>query len=201
MATESLVPPTPSGEGPVTIEEWLRLPEKLGAELIHHRIVYKALPDPAHGSAQLGLGALLFGPFNRTRGSADQPGGWWLASEVDLDLEGDGVRPDLCGWRRDRHAQRPRPGPKGAVTVAPDWVCEVLSPSTMDVDVEDKRVIYHRAGVGHYWLVDPERRSLTVLRHTPDGYLYALTAFRNHIVRAEPFREIDLSMRQVFPDD
>jgi Uma2 family endonuclease len=54
----------------------------------------------------------------------------------------------------------------------------------MDLDVEDKRVVYHCAGVGHYWFVDPERRSLTVLRHTPDGCLYALTTFHNHIVRA-----------------
>ena len=80
-------------------------------------------------------------------------------------------------------------------------MCEVLSPSTTSVDLEDKRVLYHRAGVAHYWLLDFERRSLTVLRHSSEGYLYMLSAFRDDIVRAEPFDAIDLHMRQVFPDD
>ena len=195
------VPPTQPERRDATIEEWLAIPHEKGAQLIRGRLVYEALPDPLHGRSAGGLFAQLDGPFDRAKGDRDRPGGWWLSMEVDLKLGTDGVRPDLCGWRREKHPRCPRPGPKGFVTEAPDWVCEVLSPSTTSVDLEDKRVLYHRAGVAHYWLLDFERRSLTVLRHSSEGYLYMLSAFRDDIVRAEPFDAIDLHMRQVFPDD
>lgn len=63
------------------------------------------------------------------------------------------------------------------------------------------RAIYHREGVGHDWIVDPERKNLTVLRRTDEGYLYARSASRNHLVRAEPFGEVELRMRDIFPDE
>ncbi len=198
MATESLPSVAP---GAVTIEEWQAIPSEKGAWLLNGRLVYEAMPDPRHGSAAGALFAQLFGPFHRVKGADDQPGGWWLSMEVDMQLGADGVRPDLCGWRRDRHPRRPQPGPRGVVTAAPDWACEVLSPSTMRFDLQEKRAIYHAAGVAHYWLLDYERRSLTVLRRSPEGYVYVLSAFRDDLVRAEPFDDIDLPMRQVFPDD
>jgi Uma2 family endonuclease len=203
MANESSpsVLPAQAERHEATIEAWLAIPHEKGAQLIRGRFVYEAMPDPLHGRSAGGLFAQLFGPFDRAKGDRDQPGGWWLSMEADLKLGTDGVRPDLCGWRREKHPRCPRPGPKGVVTEAPDWVCEVLSPSTTSVDLEDKRVIYHRAGVAHYWLLDFERRSLMVLRHSPEGYLYILSAFRADIVRAEPFDAIDLHLRQVFPDE
>src|SRR4051812_4209213 len=103
-----------------TVAEWLAQPDERGAELIHGRIVYKAFPAPEHGRAQRKLGEIL-GPFDRRPGGADRPGGWWIATEVDLEIVGEGVRPDLVGWRRNRIPILPQPTPGGAVTERPDW--------------------------------------------------------------------------------
>jgi Uma2 family endonuclease len=47
---------------------------------------------------------------------------------------------------------------------APDWVLEVLSPSTAGHDQVLKRLIYERAGVREFWLVHPMDRVLTIYR-------------------------------------
>jgi Uma2 family endonuclease len=87
------------------------------------------------------------------------------------------------------------------VDIRPDWVCEVLSPSTASRDVIEKQRTFHRAAVPHYWVVHPERAVLTVLRWHADGYLVALTAGRDETVRAEPFAEIEIRVGELFGDD
>jgi Uma2 family endonuclease len=121
--------------------------------------------------------------------------------EVDLEISGLGCRPDLLGWRRDKHPVMPAPDRRGVVTVAPDWICEVLSPSTAHVDMGDKRLGYHRAGVAHYWLLDPGNGTLTVLRWTAEGYLVALVAGRHETVRTAPFEEVEIEVGNLFGDD
>lgn len=183
-----------------TIAEWLAEPEERGAELIHGRLVYKALPSPEHGRAQRKLGAFL-DAFDGRPGEEGRPGGWWLATEVDLVLDGDGVRPDLAGWRRDRVPVLPEAPPGGAVSERPDWVAEVLSSSTAARDLGDKRSIYHAAGVGHYWIVDPANRILIVYRWTREGYLFTLSAGVGALVRAEPFEALELRVGLLFGDE
>lgn len=48
------------------------------------------------------------------------------------------------------------------LTLAPDWVCEVLSPSTVRLDRVRKNHVYAREGVGHLWFVDPLAHTLEV---------------------------------------
>ncbi|MCC6559075.1 MAG: hypothetical protein IT372_39630 [Polyangiaceae bacterium] len=55
--------------------------------------------------------------------------------------------------------------------------------------------------MGHYWLIDPERETLTVQRWTRDGYLYVLGARRGDRVRAEPFEAVELNVGVPFGDD
>ena len=183
-----------------TLEDWLAIPEERRAELIDGRIVYQAMPGPVHGTTQGNTFAVLRGPYAR-RGGGDSPGGWWLSLEVDLNIAGLGCRPDVLGWRRDRHATRPAPDPRGLVTAVPDWICEVLSPSTAHVDMGDKRLGYHRAHVEHYWLVDPINGTLTVLRWTEEGYLVALVAGRGEKVRAEPFEAVEIDVSELLGEE
>ncbi|MDE2791595.1 MAG: Uma2 family endonuclease [Paracoccaceae bacterium] len=42
----------------------------------------------------------------------------------------------------------------------PDWVCELLSPSTRQLDQSEMRDLYAREGVRHLWFVDPDARTL-----------------------------------------
>jgi Uma2 family endonuclease len=111
-----------------------------------------------------------------------------------------GCRPDVLGWRRDKHGYLPKPDARGVVTAVPDWICEVLSPSTSRVDVGEKRVGYHLAGVPHYWLADPSNGTLTALQWTAEGYLWALTAGPGDRVRVPPFADVEIDVSALFGD-
>src|SRR5262249_54033216 len=133
------------------------------------------------------------------RPGGKRPGGWWIVTEVEIQLDDKEVyRPDVTGWRRERLEVLPKEPP---IVVRPDWVCEVLSRSNARYDRVKKMRVYHRSGVPHYWLVDPDDETLSVFRWTPDGYLLALAAERGDRVRAEPFGEIERSVRPLFDED
>lgn len=180
-----------------TLADWLAQPEERRLELIDGEFVEKASPTPRHADAQRGAIVLVAGAFHR-RGGRGGPGGWWILPEVDLVLGGDGYRPDLAGWRRDRHPTMPGERP---VTARPDWICEVLSSSNASTDTVRKMQRYHRAGVPHYWVLDPRTQTLAVWRHAPEGYLNVLVAERGQTVRAEPFDAIELAVGLFFGDD
>jgi Uma2 family endonuclease len=168
-------------------------------EVIHGVVVRKADPTAEHGDAQAGLVAALRPAFHRRQSDDNGPGGWWILSEVDVELERhEVVRPDLSGWRRERVPTRQVGRP---VRERPDWVCEILSISNAKADLVDKLEIYHRAEVPHYWIVDPATETLTVHRWTREGYLIALRAGRDAQVRAEPFGAIELRIGALFGDE
>ena len=174
------------------IPEAERFHELIGGELIE-----KAAPSGEHGGAQFAIGA-IYGPFQRPRGPGG-PGGWWFASEVEVRLgTGEIVRPDVLGWRRERCPQRPSGTP---VTVSPDWICEVVSPSNSSNDTVKKVRAYHRNEIPHYWLLDPGPGTLTVLRWSAEGYITVLSAERGEVVRAEPFAELEVAVASLFGDD
>lgn len=172
--------------------------DDVSAEVIDGTVVEKAAPSAEHGDAQSFFALLLKGPFQRRPGRGG-PGGWWILTEVEIEFETHEVyRPDLSGWRRERAPQRPTGRP---VRLRPDWVCEVLSPSTAKNDLVEKLRTMHACGVPHYWIADPEHETLTVLRWMAEGYLTALTAKRGDRVRAEPFDAIEIDLGTVFGDE
>jgi Uma2 family endonuclease len=182
-----------------TIVDWLAQPEGMRFELIAGQLVQKALPDFEHGLAQFGLSARLIPVFHRrSGGGAGQPGGWWIVGEVDVQLGEHGFRPDLAGWRRDRHPERPTGRP---ITMRPDWICETLSRSNASNDTIVKTWHYHRAGVPLYWIVDPDTRSLAVFRDSAEGYVNVLVAHAGERVRAEPFDALELPIGALFGED
>jgi Uma2 family endonuclease len=166
-------------------------------ELIDGEIVEKAAPSGEHGGAQAGVVGSLLPSFGRRPGGR-WPGGWWFASDVDIQLGEDICRPDVLGWRRDRVPAQPRGMP---VRTIPDWVCEIVSGSNRRNDVVRKKRIYHRSEIGHYWILDPDEATLSVYRWHPDGYLEVLAAERGQRVRAEPFDAIELAVGVLFGDD
>lgn len=184
--------------GPFTIADWLAQPEESRLELIDGDFIEKAAPTIQHGVAQLSTGGAIGAAFSRKSGGGGRPGGWWIATEVDLVLEGRGYRPDLAGWRRERMPIMPSERP---ITLRPDWLCEIVSDSNRATDTVTKLRRYHHAGVPHYWILDQVDRTLTVYRHHADGYLVAVRAEASEKVRAEPFEAIELQVASLFGDD
>jgi Uma2 family endonuclease len=180
-----------------TIADWLAQPENKRFELIDGELVPKALPDFEHGDVQSSLGAVLKPEFHR-RGGGSHPGGWWIASEVDIQLGEEGFRPDLCGWRRDRVPTRPTGRP---VIIRPDWIGETLSKSNASNDTIRKMWHYHRAAVPHYWILDPDTKSLAVYRDSPEGYVNIRVAHAGETVRIEPFDAIEIRVGLLFGED
>jgi len=134
------------------------------------------------------------------------PGGsgkrWWLTLVVVVYLAGEGMRPDVAGWRIDRCPTPPQRvnvgGHLGVVVVAPDWVCEVLSTSTVSRDVGVKWKAYQRAGVESYWLVDVLHESLTVYRRTEKSYEVVEMLCQGETARLPPFEDIDFERGPLF---
>jgi Uma2 family endonuclease len=169
-------------------EELRALPESLVGEIIGGQLVTHPRRAAAHASVASNLGGELHGPFRRGRGG---PGGWIVLDEPELHLHGDVLVPDLAGWRRERMPVLPD---ATAFELAPDWVCEVLSPSTTAVDRADKLPVYARESVAHAWLLDPIAKTLEVLR-LEAGAWRLVGAWRDDaVIRAEPFDAIELEL-------
>lgn len=169
----------------------LALPENRVGEIIDGQLYSHPRPAALHCQAASVLGEELGPPFKRGRGG---PGGWIILDEPELHLgpRPDVLVPDLAGWRRARMPELPD---AAHIDLAPDWVCEVLSPSTRSLDRTKKLAIYRREQVQHVWLVDPIDRTLEILRLAGELYVLAATfSDENTHVRAEPFDAIELHL-------
>jgi Uma2 family endonuclease len=177
-----------SGKKPATYEDIEALPVGWVGELIEHELV--ALPRPAtrHLRVTSRLGMLLGVAFDLGQ---QGPGGWWFLDEPELHFGYNVLVPDLAGWRRDRV---PEPPSAPWLTVAPDWICEVLSPRTWAVDRARKMPLYYREGVGHAWLIDPARRTLEVYRSGIGSWERTHIFEGNGTVRVEPFEAVPLEL-------
>ena len=176
-----------------TPEEFLARFGDERVELIRGSVVEKASPSGEHSSAQGGIDRRIGNPFNRS-----WPGGWWLFLGLGLRLGSEIFRPDLCGFRRERVVTKPAGRP---VAIAPDWVCEILSPSNASTDRVEKLQTYFAAGVGHYWLVDPIEGSLEVFRRTDLAYALVQSAHRGQRLRPEPFEAREFSVDELLGAD
>jgi Uma2 family endonuclease len=134
---------------------------------------------------------------NPFQGGIGGPGGWWILDEPELHFREQVLVPDLAGWKRERMPAMPD---EAYFSIAPDWVCEVLSPSTERIDRSRKLRIYAEAGVSHAWLVNPVERTLEVLRLGEGKWTIVAVFTGSEVVRAEPFDTIDLELRRLWVD-
>ena len=177
-----------------TYEDVLNAPENKVAEILDGELVLSPRPAMRHSLAASTLGTVVGEPFGRGRGG---PGGWWILDEPELHLGRDVLVPDLGGWRRSRLPRLPE---TAYFPLAPDWICEVLSPSTAQLDRAKKLAIYGRELVAHAWLIDPLARTLEVLRLEHGRWVILGAHAGSEVVRAEPFAELDLELEAWWAD-
>ena len=164
-----------------TYEDILALPENLVGEIMHGTLVTHPRPAPKHAVIASSLGVEVGGPYHRGRGG---PGGWWILDEPELHLGADILVPDLAGWRRERMPALPE---TAWFEQPPDWVCEVLSPSTARVDRVTKMPIYARNGVRHLWLIDPDLKILEAYELTGERWMLIASLSDDAEVVVPPF--------------
>jgi Uma2 family endonuclease len=173
---------------PATYADIEALPPNLVGEILFGVLHAYPRPTPRHGLATHELQVELGPPFGRGR---DGPGGWLFIVEPELHLGPHVVVPDLAGWKRERLS----PFPDTAfIETPPDWLCEVLSPSTQAVDRTDKLAIYAQFGVGHCWYVDPIARTLEVLALSVGKWVIMATFKDGDAVTAPPFEAHTFSL-------
>jgi len=188
------VPRVPPFDRPATYDDLVALPANMVAEIVGGELHASPRPAPRHAMAEGAIGALLAPPFHFGRGG---PGGWWILPEPELHLGADVLVPDYAGWRRTRMPSVPA---TAYFPLAPDWVCEIISPSTAALDRARKVGIYAREQVAHAWLIDPIARTLEVMRLEAGRWVIVSTHAGNETVRAEPFAEIEIALADLWVD-
>lgn len=177
-----------AGRKLATYEDVLNAPEHLTAEVL--RGVLRLSPNPGiaprRALTRLGMG---LASFDR------DPSGWIFLPLAEVHLGMEIVVPDLAGWRRARMPEVPE---VPYISLAPDWCCEILSPGTETMDRGDKAEIYAEHGVAHYWLVNPELKTIEVLRL--DGATYRIIkVIRDEAPqRIEPFEAIEFPVASLW---
>ena len=176
-----------------TYQDVLDAPLHRVAEIVDGVLHTNPRPAMPHALATSSLGNDLGGPFQFGRGG---PGGWWIIFEPELHLGEDILVPDLAGWRRERMPDYPE---AAYCTLAPDWVCEVLSASTRKLDLHGKRPVYEREGVGHLWLIDPADRTLEAFELRNGEWAPIATAKDDAPVGVRPFEAVTFSLGDLWP--
>ena len=165
------------------------LPPGMKGEIIEGVLYTMTRPRARHQSMD---GAVVRGvgsPFHR-----GGPGGWWILPEPGIELPTAAeFSPDVAGWRRERLPMLPK---DEAITTVPDWICEILSPSTRRYDLATKKPFYARIGVPHLWLVDLEARVIDVLRLEQARWVDLGTFTDEAEARMEPFDAVAFDLRR-----
>lgn len=168
-----------------TYADLLDLPDNLVGEILHGQLHTQPRPAPKHARAYSSMTGNLWNPFDNGTGG---PGGWWILGESELHLGSNILMPDIVGWRRERMPALPD---IAWFELRPDWVCEILSPSTAASDRAVKMPIYAREGVPHLWLVDPDARTLETYHLQHNGHWLLLETLQDDApVKQAPFDAI-----------
>ena len=176
-----------------TYEDVLRAPENMVAQLVDGQLDLQPRPRAVHARCASVLGGLLDPPLGW--GDGGGPGGWVILYEPEIHFGEHVLVPDLAGWRRERMPELPD---VVFFELAPDWVCEVLSPSTAGFDRVKKLPIYAEHGVSHAWLVDPAEQTLEVLELTAGRWTLVGAYQGDAQVRAAPSAMVELPLARLW---
>ncbi len=175
---------------PATCADLDDLPDDVDGEIIDGRLYTMLKPRPRHVKIASVIGMVVGPPYHL---GSNGPGGWWILVEPGIELpEAAKIGPDVAGWRRERLPELP----EDPIGVVPDWICEVLSPSTRQYDLSVKRPFYARVGVPWMWIVDPEVQLVTVSR-LHEGRWSEIGTFAGDLrVQFEPFESAELDLAE-----
>lgn len=183
-----------SAKRPATYADIEALPEHLVGELIEGELFVSPRPASLHTLASSRLGRSL-GPFDQGFGGG-APGGWWILDEPELHFGRNVLIPDLAAWRVERMPEYPD---APFFTLAPDWVCEIASPSTSRLDRLKKLPLYGKEGVTHAWIIDPPLRTVEILRWQAGHWSILGTHADDEKIEAEPFVGAAIDLAALWP--
>ncbi|MCL2344907.1 MAG: Uma2 family endonuclease [Desulfobulbus sp.] len=173
---------------PATYEDLFDLPPNRVGQIVHGVLYSHPRPASKHARSSSMLGVDLGASFDKGRSG---PGGWWILDEPELHLDGDILVPDLAGWRRERMPVFPD---AAWFDLAPDWVCEVLSPGTARFDRIEKMPLYRAAGVQHLWLIDPDLRTLEAYENHAGRWTLIAAHADQAQIRVPPFDAVAIDL-------
>jgi len=181
---------------PATYADLEDLPENMVGQILFGVLHAHPRPVPRHTHVATELSGEIRNPFRRGIGG---PGGWIFLIEPELHLGDHIVVPDIAGWKIERLT----PFPEAAfITTPPDWVCEILSPSTARIDRTDKQKIYAAFGVSYLWYVDPEARTLEALTlQGGDQFAISVLCKDAEPVTAPPFEVHTFPLSNLWPPE
>ncbi|MEE9395568.1 MAG: Uma2 family endonuclease [Methylococcales bacterium] len=175
-----------------TYQDIIDLPDTLVGEIVHGQLETHPRPAPKHAVAASSLGFELGSPFHKGRGGS---GGWWILDEPECHLGDHVLVPDLAGWRRERMPSLPE---TAWFEIIPDWICEILSPSTARVDRILKMPNYTELGVAYLWLIDPDLETLECYELQNDRWVLSGSFSEQSVVAAAPFAEHTFSLSELW---
>ena len=183
-------------------QDVLAAPPYKVAQVVDGKLHLMARPAPPHAQAGGGIYATIRGNFGSGKDGKSGLGGWWIFYEPEVHFgsppDEDILVPDIAGWRRERMPTRPE---TAYFTVVPDWVCEVLSPSTREYDLGEKSDVYAREGIPHFWVIDPELRSLAAYELRDTKWTLLATVTDDAPVSLPPFAAISFPLGDLWWPD
>lgn len=182
----------PKARPRATYQDVLDAPPHLVAEIVNGVLYTMPRPAPLHVVVSSALSHKIGPPFHYGTGG---PGGWLIVYEPELHLGEDILIPDLAGWRRERMPQLPD---TAYFALAPDWVCEVLSPTTKTYDLGLKKAIYAHHGVAYCWIIDPHARSLEAFVLDNGSWSLVSSFARSDVVDTPPFEAASFVLRELW---
>jgi Uma2 family endonuclease len=177
-----------------TLADLEALPPGIKGEIIEGVLYTMTRPRGTHQRTALAIGGDIRGPFDKGSGG---PGGWWILPEPGIELPNTPeIAPDVAGWRRERLTSVPDDLP---ITLVPDWVCEILSPSTRRHDLLIKKPYYAKIGVPHHWLVDLAARTVSAYRLESGRWVELGVYGDEREAHIEPFEATGLDVASWWP--
>ena len=181
--------------GTATYQDILDAPDGMLAQIIHGKLDLQPNGAFDHQSAGVEIASYLRSHFRKSR---FQPGGWIILPEMLVRLSNHEIyRPDIAGWRTETLPKAPDELP---VETVPDWVCEVLSPSTRNIDRSKKMPVYAQSGVKHYWVIDPKAKTLEVFELQGENWVLTSIASGDDVIEFDPFPEVEIELQYLWVD-
>lgn len=176
-----------------TYEDLYSIPENMTGEIVDGELIVHPRPSRKHIHAASALDKRIGTPYQFGEGG---PGGWIIHVEPEIQLGEHTMVPDLAGWRKEKFIWEEDQNP---ISVTPDWICEIISPSTRQLDKMKKMPIYADHGVGYLWLMDPIAKILDTYRLKSNGWNPLARFHGDDKVRSEPFQEIEFDLGDLWP--